>query len=347
MEEFTPIQINEIKKGMEELRWTVWIMVLIICPFFFILSLVDITIFSFLLLIGITLTLISSVLIFKSGRAVWWYILMSSFFTLFIIMALLIINSVKINSLFWNSLIYSAIALGSLVALQWASGIYNQAMMKIITNIKRIDFDSGTYSPFRFSTDMIRMKNKTFWLFIVSTYGPLFVSLSIFAARWMNKNAPEISNLWTLICAAIIVPLMIAGIRAGFGEYSYIRDWEKQTGRKMHLSYVVGWKLLTPAQKKRRRSSKKKVPFTFWRIVNIFFSIGFLLFSFMLIGAGIFMVAVDRSEFKSSIVMIIFGIMTLGIGALWLYANLYSDHETSKPSSARPKKRKQRKRKDI
>jgi hypothetical protein len=57
----------------------------------------------------------------------------------------------------------------------------------------------------------------------------------------------------------ISLVLFIGCIRAGLGEYSWIRRWEKETGRKMNIAYVVDWKRYKEQERKRKQSEDAKL----------------------------------------------------------------------------------------
>ncbi|MBI3313391.1 MAG: hypothetical protein HYZ83_04090 [Candidatus Omnitrophica bacterium] len=202
---------------------------------------------------ALLILIVSSVMGLINGRALYWF--------LFVITGIGLLGGIFLAGLLpilemKNSILtfcfHFSLLISCFFAWRWGAGVYNQDTMKEVLISKRIDLEKGTYSPFTFPFGVLKSKSSQKWFIIANTSGPLFITVAVVLAGAMGKHAPNIGRLWGGLCIYITIVLFVGSIRAALGEYSWIRNWEKETGRKMYISYVVDWKRYKEQEKQRK-----------------------------------------------------------------------------------------------
>ncbi|MBI3313389.1 MAG: hypothetical protein HYZ83_04080 [Candidatus Omnitrophica bacterium] len=186
-----------------------------------------------------------------NGRAYWWFVNVNCLFllcSLFSISMLVMIFNIK--TVFEFLVLLMFFLPPCFFSWRWGASIYSFETMKEVLVSKRIDVEKGTYSPFTFPFGILKTKSSKKWFILANASGPLIITLSLVFGRWLGKLSPRVENHWGAFCAFALVVLFVGCIRAGSGEYSWIRNWEKETGRKMYISYVVDWKRYKEQQNK-------------------------------------------------------------------------------------------------
>jgi len=208
----------------------------------------------------ILVLIISSVSGLIVGRAFYWFLfLISCFLLLGGIFAMALMPFLGLTNPSLIGALYLLLATSSFFSWRWGAGIYNPGTMKEVLASKRIDIERGTYSPFTFPFGILKTKGSKKWFVIANTSGPLFIAVAVVIAGVLGRRAPGIGDLWVGICGYVSIVLLIGCIRASLGEYSWIRRWEKETGRKMYISYVVDWKRYKREEKARREAEVTKL----------------------------------------------------------------------------------------
>jgi hypothetical protein len=155
--------------------------------------------------------------------------------------------------------LYLSLFISCLFSWRWGASIYNPETMKEVLASKRIDTEKGTYSPFTVPFGVFKTKSSQKWLVLANTSGPLFITIAVVVAGVLGRHTPNLARLWGGLCGYVGVALFVGAIRAGLGEYSWIRRWEKETGRKMYIAYVLDWKRYKEEQKKREQAEAFKL----------------------------------------------------------------------------------------
>ena len=194
---------------------------------------------------------------YYNGRTFWWFAFAISVCSLSVItFALGFIFLLQLRNLYFLTATLGLLFLFSILSWRQGAGCFTQEMMQHVLASKRIDVEKGTYSPFVFPFGILTTKSSMRWFVIANTAGPLVISLTLLFSHWLGKYSPKAENLWTALCAYVGVILFVYTIRTALGEYSWIRRWEKETGRKMYISYVVDWKRYKEEEKKRKQAQK-------------------------------------------------------------------------------------------
>lgn len=129
-------------------------------------------------------------------------------------------------------------------------------MMADIVASKRIDIEKGAYSPFTLPLAVFRKQAGCRWFILANTSAPLIATIAVVFGSSVSKHSPDIAGLVGAVCGYVAIVLSIGCIRAGLGEYSWVRRWEKETGRKMYISYVVDWKRYKEEEERRRQAER-------------------------------------------------------------------------------------------
>ncbi len=192
---------------------------------------------------GLFLMLAAAVLGLISGRAGYWFLFVCACLEvlgvifLMALPGLLGIQNTVTMAFFCISLIISC-----LLSWRWGAGIYNAETMKGVLASRRIDIQNGTYSPFTLPGEVFNSKGSKKWFLIASASGPLLITSAIIFSKILGRYTPDLQRLWGGLWGYIVIVLFVGCIRAALGEYGWIRRWEKETDRKMYISYVVEWR---------------------------------------------------------------------------------------------------------
>lgn len=202
----------------------------------------------------------SAVMGLNEGRAFYWFAFWVSVFGLVVVIFTLATASLLNIKVAW---VLGALCISLLISCffswRWGASIFNQETMKEVLASKRIDIEKSTYSPFAFPFGILKTKSSKKWFLIANTSGPILITLSVVLVGTLGRHVPDIGNMWGILCAYVSVVLLIGGIRASLGEYAWIRKWEKQTGRKMYISYVVDWRRFKEEEKKRNHAERARL----------------------------------------------------------------------------------------
>lgn len=217
------------------------LMALLMAPFFFTL-------------------LICSIFGLANGRAAWWFFSAISFFSLLALAGMsMVLLGLNVTSPFIATALLVVILIPSIFSWRWGAERFNAETMEHVLASKRIDIEKGVYSPFTFPFGLLQTKGSKRWFVIASTSGPLLISLTLIFGHSLGKYSPEGANLWTSACGYVGVLLSVYALRCALGEYAWIRRWEKETGRKMYISYVVDWRRFKEEEKKRNHAERARL----------------------------------------------------------------------------------------
>lgn len=256
-------QVKQLKSNWNEIRFAfiggILAALILGVPYAVIVPAFNLLIGSFISLSFLVL-LISVIGALYEGRAFWWFLWGVGLFSL-----LALISVCAFITFFELKNPYILISsLGILFIFSffsWRQGArrFGSETMQHVLASKRIDLERGTYSPFTFPFGILATKESKKWFILANTCGPLAISLTLIFGNWLGKYAPKTENLWTALCGYLGTILSVYVIRTALGEYAWIRRWEKETGRKMYISYVVDWKRYKEEEKKRKQAEQSKL----------------------------------------------------------------------------------------
>ena len=193
--------------------------------------------------LAILSSLILAVMMSLTGRAIYWLFLTISFTLLLsdIVVSVFFFTLAEIKqpSHIIPTVLLSFPVLAYLI-WHWAQKSFCTWVAQKGTP-KRIDFDNAVFNPFSFPPVAAQNQNFDKWFLIASASGSLLILIPsvILGAHWTGRYTSEIQFLGASVCIYIFLLFCVGIISLNFAEYLWIRQWEKEKGRVIHLSFMM------------------------------------------------------------------------------------------------------------